>query len=198
MCKKEEKDVEYFELLCADGNKLGKIKERNQVHKDGDLHGGSHVWVVRKQNDLHDTKNTSYEVLLQKRRKDKDSFPGCYDVSCAGHMTEGETFLSTALRELKEELNIAAEEENLTFLFSQAVEGKYEFHGQPFWNREVNFVYLLSPDVSLDMLAYQKEEIESLKWKELDELVREIRDGNPEYCICLREMEQIEAYLKKQ
>lgn len=189
--------MEYFELLQEDGTKLGKVKERKQVHKEGDLHGGAHVWVVRRKEHDIDTENMTYEVLLQKRKMDKDSFPGCYDVSCAGHMTKGETFLTTALRELEEELRIQAKEEDLTFLFDQRVEGKYQFHGQFFWNREVNFVYLLGMDVSLDTLSYQKEEIEELVWLELDKLVWEVRNQNPQYCIGVKEMERIYAYLKE-
>ncbi|MBR3771902.1 MAG: NUDIX domain-containing protein [Clostridium sp.] len=183
--------MEYFELLREDGNKLGKCKERNQVHQDGDWHGGSHVWVVRR-NDNHEL-----EVLLQKRRMDKDSFPGCLDVSCAGHMTAGEDFLSTALRELKEELGIDAKEEQLYFLFSQNVEGKYVFHGKPFYNREVNYVYLLEPEVSLEKLSYQPEEIEELKWVPMKELISNIRKKDPGYCIIDSEMERLYDYLQQ-
>lgn len=86
--------MEYFELLNMDGTPAGKVKERNQVHKDGDLHGGSHIWVIRKT-------DMGIEILLQKRSKDKDSFPGCFDISSAGHVAKGEDFLSTAVREIK-------------------------------------------------------------------------------------------------
>ena len=170
--------TEYFELLDEKGNRIGKVKEREAVHRDGDLHGGSHIWVIR------DIKpDGSFQVLLQRRRYDKDSFPACLDVSSAGHMTQGESFLSTALRELEEELGIHTTEDKLVYLFKQLVGGEFDFYGQPFKNYEVNFVYLLKPEVSLETLKYQKEEIEELVWMDSEEILAEIRSGNPEFCI---------------
>lgn len=170
--------TEYFELLDEEGNRIGKVKERAAVHRDGDLHGGSHIWVIR---DIKPDGN--FQVLLQRRRYDKDSFPGCLDVSSAGHMTQGETFLSTALRELEEELGIHTTADKLQYLFKQLVGGDFIFYGRPFKNYEVNFVYLLKPEVSLETLRYQKEEIEELVWMDSEEILKEIRAGNPEFCI---------------
>ena len=48
----------------------------------------------------------SADVLLQKRSENKDSFPGSYDISSAGHIPSGVDFLESALRELEEELGI--------------------------------------------------------------------------------------------
>lgn len=71
--------TEYFELLDEDGHHIGRVKERRPFTGDGDLHGGSHIWVIR------DVKpDGHFQVLLQRRRYDKDSFPGCLDVSSAG------------------------------------------------------------------------------------------------------------------
>ena len=50
----------------------------------------------------------SYDLLLQKRSENKDAFPGCYDISSAGHLPAGQDYLSSALRELEEELGIKA------------------------------------------------------------------------------------------
>ena len=90
--------MEYFDIRTPDGKVTGKIKERSLVHRDGDLHGTSHIWLVRK-----NTEN-AWEVLLQKRSACKDSHPGEYDISSAGHLPAGQDFLESALRELEEEL----------------------------------------------------------------------------------------------
>ena len=42
-------------------------------------------------------------------------YPGCYDISSAGHVQAGDEFLPSAVRELKEELGIEAREEDLEF-----------------------------------------------------------------------------------
>lgn len=46
-------------------------------------------------------------VLLQKRSMSKDTYPGYWGLSCAGHVVKGETYEQTALRELQEELRIS-------------------------------------------------------------------------------------------
>jgi 8-oxo-dGTP pyrophosphatase MutT (NUDIX family) len=178
--------MEYFELMDADGNPIGTTKERSEVHRDGDLHGGSHVWVVGAKDS-----DGSFPILLQKRRMDKDSFPGCLDVSCAGHVAAGETFLSTAIREMKEELNLSVREENLIYLFKKQSGGDYRFHGKPFHNREINFVYLLDPSFPLTGLRCQEEEIDGLIWKNSAELDRELLAGSDDYCIEYWELEEL-------
>lgn len=39
--------MEYLDIRTENGELTGEIKERTQVHTDGDIHGTSHVWLVR-------------------------------------------------------------------------------------------------------------------------------------------------------
>ena len=39
---------EYFDIRDSAGNPTGEVKARSLVHRDGDIHGTSHVWLVRK------------------------------------------------------------------------------------------------------------------------------------------------------
>ena len=103
------KQMELFDVLDEDGKKTGVVRERSLVHMDGVPHGTAHIWVVRKNEDK------TYDLLLQKRSRGKDSYPGCYDISSAGHVQAGDEFLPSAIRELKEELGIEAKEEDLEF-----------------------------------------------------------------------------------
>ncbi len=91
-------ELELFDICGQDGMPTGHVKERSMVHQDGDLHRTVHIWVVRKRAD------GGLDVLLQKRSKDKDAYPGCYDVSSAGHVQAGDDFGSSAIRELREAL----------------------------------------------------------------------------------------------
>lgn len=192
-----EKGVEMFPLCDEEGNFTGELKERSAVHRDGDLHGGSHIWIMEKHGE-------HIRVLLQKRSDDKDSFPGCYDCSSAGHVDAGESFVSTAVRELYEELSIEASEEELEFLFRQRVGGEYNFHGERFANNEVNFVYLLKRHVDIEELTFQSEEIQGLCWKDADEVLEALKkqdameaagDRNVyspgSYCIWTQEFEKV-------
>ena len=192
-----ERKIEMFPLCDEDGKFTGELKERTAVHRDGDLHGGSHIWIIEKHAGVT-------RVLLQKRSDDKDSFPGCYDCSCAGHVDAGENFLSTAIRELKEELSIDAREEELEFLFRQRVGGEYNFYGERFANNEVNFVYLVKTNVDIEKLTFLKEEIQGLCWKNADEVLeilkkQDERESRGEkdvyapgsYCIWTDEFEKV-------
>mgnify|MGYP002709524200 FL=1 len=87
--------MEFLDIRDKNGNPTGEVKERSLVHADGDIHGTSHVWIVRK------NEKGSYDLLLQKRSENKDAFPGCYDISSAGHLPAGQDYLSSALRELE-------------------------------------------------------------------------------------------------
>ena len=53
---------EYFDIRDWDGNRTGEMKERELVHRDGDIHGTAHVWVIRSNKET-----CRPEVLLQKR-----------------------------------------------------------------------------------------------------------------------------------
>ena len=97
-----------FEILNEDGSSTGILKERDKVHADGDLHGAVHMWIYR-------LKGDKAEILIQKRSKHKDSWPGMYDISSAGHLDPGESFIEGAMREMKEELGISTAEDLLNY-----------------------------------------------------------------------------------
>lgn len=40
--------MEYLDIRDKNGHPTGVIKERSLVHADGDMHGTSHVWIVKK------------------------------------------------------------------------------------------------------------------------------------------------------
>ena len=91
----------------------GVVKERGQVHKDGDWHRSIHAWVAQKMiknnsnNNSDDDDNgttTTVSVLLQRRSPYKDTHPNLLDVSCAGHVNSGSNIYDTTKRELEEEL----------------------------------------------------------------------------------------------
>ena len=96
---------EFLDIVDDKGNPTGRIADRAEAHRKGIRHRTSHVWLVRE-------KNHTVQVLLQKRAAVK-SFPGCYDVSSAGHIPAGEGFAASALRELEEELGVSAKAEDL-------------------------------------------------------------------------------------
>ena len=175
--------MEKLKLFNEDGSETGLSKDRNMVHRDGDLHGSAHVWVVQ------DIDNGDFNVLLQRRSPDKDAFPNCYDTSCAGHVSEGETFESTAQRELEEELGIRPAAPPV-FLFDHRVRWEEDFHGRRFVNNEIDRVFMLeTADVRLE--RFQKEEISALCWQKASDVLAALRKRDARYCIQLPIFEKL-------
>ena len=73
---------EMLDIVDENGLPTGQAVPRTVAHAKGLRHRTSHVWIVRK-------KNGAVQVLLQMRCAAKDSYPGCYDISSAGHIPAG-------------------------------------------------------------------------------------------------------------
>ncbi|MDD3367652.1 MAG: NUDIX domain-containing protein [Lachnospiraceae bacterium] len=188
--------LEFFDLLDEDGHKTGQKKPRMFVHADGDYHATSHTWLVRKM-EKGQTTFPNYEILLQKRSADKDAFPGCYDISSAGHIPAGGEYLSSARRELREELGIIMPEEAFTLIGAHDDEVDTIFYGKRFWNHELSNVYVV--DVTGQKLEFslQTEEVESVRWMPYEEVTKALETGSIPHCIAMDEWKLLGEYLSR-
>lgn len=178
--------MEYLDIVDENGEPTGVVKERSLVHRDGDLHRTSHVWILRHK------KNGGFDVLLQKRSQEKDSFPGCYNISAAGHIDAGDGYVESALRELKEELGLIVFEEELEECMVRRVANKNIFRGKEFIDNQVSKVYrLIRDDLEIDKLSLQKEEVEEVIWMDYDACIDAVKKNSIKHCICLEELESI-------
>lgn len=84
---------EIFDVVNMDDQVVGQAPRR-EVHAKKMLHRAVHVMV-------HDANG---HLFLQKRSISKDTFPGCWDSSCSGHLDSGENYVTAARRELGEEI----------------------------------------------------------------------------------------------
>jgi isopentenyl-diphosphate delta-isomerase len=144
--------MEYFEIYDEGGDPTGELEERGVVHARGLWHRTVHVWLYRK----------GPEILLQKRSAHKDSHPGLWDVSAAGHMNVGENPLSSARRELREELGLEVGPEELRFV--EESRRTLTSREGTFIDREITFVYLLDYSDNPAVLEPDGEEVEEVKF----------------------------------
>ena len=181
--------MELFDVRNPDGSPSGIVRERGIVHREGSLHATAHIWVVR-END-----KSGYDVLLQKRSACKDSNPGYYDISAAGHLPAGDDYLPSAVRELAEELGITAKEEELQYVGIH--HGGFEdvFYGKPFKDDELSAVYVYGRPVQADKLQLQESEVEEVIWIDYEECRKRIADGTLKNCIYADEFEMVGKYL---
>lgn len=77
---------------------------RSRVHKDQLLHRSTHIILT----------DSQHRFFLQLRSKSKDTNPGLWDTSAAGHVDAGESYLACAVRELCEELGVLVAPHQLT------------------------------------------------------------------------------------
>lgn len=165
------KPMELFDILNPDGTKTGLIRERGVAHREGSIHATAHIWVVG-------PKENGYDVLLQKRSLQKDSFPGCYDTSAAGHIRAGDSHLPAAIRELSEELGIQAEANELTYIGTHYVETHTEFNNIPFHDKELSHIYIYDKPVDISSLHLQAEEVDSVCWMDMEKCLNIVTKSN--------------------
>ena len=179
---------EIFDITDDNGVPTGKTVTRSKAHEEGIPHRTAHIWIVRKEGD-------SYQVLLQKRSAEKESFPSMYDTSSAGHIQAGDEPLESARRELFEELGIKAEDGDLKFAGRFHIKYAMPFHGKIFNDNEVAFVYVYEKPVDAGSLVLQKEEVEEVKWFDIDEVISgcEHRDGT--FCVPTEGLDIVLEYL---
>ena len=153
--------MEIFDIIDESGRPTGKTVDRETAHAEGILHRTAHVWLLRRRGDRT-------EVLLQKRSRNKDSHPGCYDISSAGHIPAGVDFVPSALRELKEELGVDASAEELVCCGRRRIFHRDVFYGRDFVDNQVSNIYCMWKDIEPEQMTLQKEEVEEVIWMDLD------------------------------
>lgn len=173
--------MELLDIVDEKGEPTGETVSREKAHSEGIRHRTSHVWIFR-------LRNGAVEVLLQKRSPNKDSFPGCFDISSAGHIPAGQGYIESAVRELKEELGLSASPEQFIFCRADTIVSDLEFHGKPFHDNQVTRIYALPLDVEISDMTLQKEEVESVIWMPVDEAIRGVEENSFKNCIRLSEI----------
>ncbi len=181
--------MEVLDIVDEAGLPTGKVIDRDTAHREGILHRTAHVWIVRKT-------PAGYDILLQKRSMEKESFPGLYDTSSAGHIPAGDEPLESALRELAEELGVQAAPEQLEKAGTFRIQYEKEFHGHLFRDNEFTTVYVLTAPVEIKDMVLQESEVSEVRWFDLDEVWNEIRRSRERFCVPAAGLSVLREYLK--
>jgi isopentenyldiphosphate isomerase len=157
-------NMENLEVYDWRGIPTGNTESRDIVHSRGLWHRTVHVWIY----------NRSGEILFQKRSHSKDSHPGLWDVSAAGHIGIGESPEETALREIQEELGLHPRVDDLHF-FKQE-KRSMRSKGGLFIDNEITDVYLYEYTGRLSKISPDPDEVENIKYLSSEELQSILRD----------------------
>lgn len=172
---------ELIDVVDENGYPTGKIVDREFAHLNGIWHRTAHLWLAR-------IKNGEIQVLLQKRSKDKESYPNCFDISSAGHIPAGDDYKISAIRELKEELGIQVNENELLFCGDRKVVWDDCFLGKPYHDRQYSRVFLLWLDLEEAEFIVSSEEVESVCWMNFVQCLEGVRYGLFQNCIAMEEL----------
>ena len=99
---------ELIDVLDENGNRIGEILTKEQIHKKGLCHKIVVITII-------DAKGY---ILMQQRSKSKAVNPEKWDVTVAGHVSSGETSKQAAVREILEEVGISINEKELEHILT--------------------------------------------------------------------------------
>lgn len=151
---------EQVVLVNRNDEVLG-LMEKQQAHINGLLHRAFSVFLF----------NEKGEMLLQKRASEKYHSPGQWTNAVCSHPRNGETYLESANRRLKEELGIATElSEKFHFIYKADVGGNL-------WEHELDHVFTGNFDGEFHL---NKEEVSEIRYISMENLDKEITE-NPEH-----------------
>jgi isopentenyldiphosphate isomerase len=149
---------ELLDVLDEQGRPTGEVAWKSEAHRRGLFHRCFHCWVAGEDAD-------GPYLLVQRRDAAKDTWPGCLDVTAAGHLTSGEEPLAGGLREIEEELGLRVEPGRLVRLGARRVEQEMP-QG---CDRELHEVYLLLDSTPPEDLRLQRGEVQAVLRLDLGE-----------------------------
>ncbi|WP_245987421.1 NUDIX hydrolase [Cohnella lupini] len=166
-----------FDVYDERGNWTGTA-ERGEVHAKGLWHHTVHCWLVRFDENAVGGNGRRARILIQQRSDNKDTNPGCFDITAAGHLEAGET-PEAVVRELEEELGVRVGFEELADFGIIREQESGIVGGVEYIDAEVSHVYGLSTSIDLMDFRLQEEEVAGLYEADADELIA-LMEGNRE------------------
>lgn len=157
--------MENLILVDRDDNQTG-IEEKVKCHlPDGKLHRAFTILLFNKDGQL----------LLTQRSMSKMLWPGDWDGTVASHPRQSETYVSSAERRLPEELGITCK---LDYLFKFEYHVTYKNLGS---ENEIcgTLIGIIEDPKKIKIV---KDEISSIRWVNLDELLAEIKKSPKIFC----------------
>ena len=137
--------MELVDLLNNGKELIGETCERNSV-PEGKYRLSIHIWIVNDKN----------EILIQQRSASRKMFPNMW-TNTGGACIAGETSIETVFRELKEELNVIPNIDNLELIAS--------------YKRKKDYVdvWLLRQNINIKDLKFNDNEVQAAKWATIEE-----------------------------
>jgi len=157
--------IELIDIIDQNENILHQAP-KEEAHKMGWAHWSIHLWIVNKNN----------EILIQKRSKNKDTYPNLWDVSVAGHVSSGESFINTALRECQEEIGLKLK---VSDLLLYGTNHKQIIHNPTCIDHEFQKLFMCKINFQLNQLQLQNEEVSEVQLISSKVLISKLESKDP-------------------
>ena len=166
--------MEEVILVDQNNNVIGYM-EKMEAHEKGLLHRAFSVFIF----------NSNNELLLQQRAISKYHSGGLWTNTCCSHPRKNEKFIDAANRRLVEEMGMSVElEKAFSFTYKADLDHNLIEH-------ELDWVFIGKSDV---FPVINKEEVESYKYINFQDLVKDIDDNPDVYTewlkICLNKVSE--------
>ncbi len=158
---------ELIDIIDEHNKLTGETIMKSVAHAKGIWHRGAHIFIY----------NNQGEVLMQLRVKDKEMWPAVWDISAAGHVSAGEKVITSALREMSEEVGINVSENDLELFDTR----KEEVIFKDMISKEWIYSYLYCFNGDISNLKLQEEEVEEIKFIPIDSLKKDIKKNSENY-----------------
>ena len=152
---------ELIDVLDSNGNKTGERKTKSEIKKVGDFHRAISVCII----------NDGKEILMQKRSKNKKSYPNLWSIFVKGHVMAGESSTEACKREIFEELGVSINESELKYLYTIREE---LIISEDYIERIFFDTFLLNKNINIKEVQIQEDEVAEVKfmfYKDVQELV---------------------------
>lgn len=155
---------ELIDVLDEDGKKTGEIVTRREVHVQGLWHRIIVVAIIDKNG----------KILMQQRATEKETNPGKWDVSVAGHISAGQSSAEAAIREVFEEVGINIKEDELKYicLYKDSCQIREDYISNHFYD----FYIVEREIIDMDNIKIQESEVKQVKLCGRDEVQKMLSD----------------------
>lgn len=151
---------EMLEIIDKNGNPTGEIVEKFEAKRKNLLFKVIALFII----------NSNNQVLIQKRSSLKKINPSKWGI-CEGHVGVGETTEMATIRELKEELDIDANSDEIIPICNVLKERES--------NSNITYAYYMYLDKDIKDFVLQEEELSEVKWLDFKEYKDLVANNDP-------------------
>ena len=156
---------ELIDIYDSEHNPVGRAGYA-QAHQEGLWHEAFHCWIIKRDEDGN-------KIWLQHRGKKMKNYPNLLDISSGGHLQSGVKPRQGGTLQIKKELGISINPDDLNKLFTTTmINGKESGLN----NREFCAVYLYETNRAVHGLVLDKLEVDGIFESNFDEIYELFHD----------------------